>query len=68
MKKLSKYIFISVFLGIASYLLNDLFITNNLYFCGIIGLAILTYYALVAYWEREMARVIAKSIRSFVKL
>ena len=68
MKKLSKYIFISVFLGIASYLLNNLFLTNNLYFCGIIGLAILTYYALVAYWEREMARVIAKSIRSFVKL
>ena len=68
MKKLSKYIFISVFLGIASYLLNNLFLTNNLYFCGIIGLAILTYYALVACWEREMARVIAKSIRSFVKL
>jgi len=68
MKKLSKYIFISVFLGIASYLLNDLFITNNLYFCGIIGLAILTYYALVAYWDREMTRAIAKSIRSFIKL
>jgi lipopolysaccharide exporter len=68
MKKLSKYIFISVFLGIASYLLNHLFLTNNLYFFGIIGLATLVYYALVAYWEREMARVIAKSIRSFVKL
>ncbi len=58
----------SIFLGITSYLLNNLFLTNNLYFIGIIGLATLTYYALVAYWEREMARVIAKSIRSFVKL
>ena len=67
MKKLSKYIYMSIFLGITSYLLNNLFLTNNLYFFGIIGLAILTYYAFVAYWDREMVRVVTQSIRSILK-
>jgi len=68
MKKLSKYIYMSIFLGITSYLLNNLFLTNNLYFIGIIGLATLTYYALVAYWDREMTRVVTQSIRSILKI
>ena len=68
MKKLSKYIFISISLGITCYLLNNLFLTNNLYFIGIIGLALIIYYAFLAYWDREMTSAVTKSIRSFIKL
>ena len=66
MKKLSKYVFISIILGFTLFLLEGFLLLNNLYFFGIIGLAFLFYYASVAYWDKEMTRAVTQSIRSFI--
>ena len=68
MKKLSKYVFISIFIGFSTFLIGELFPVNNIYFISTIFFSFLIYYSLVAYWDREMTIAVAKSIRSFVKI
>ena len=67
MKKLSKPVFISIILILLLFLSEGFFLANNLYFFGIIGLAFLIYYASVAYWDREMTRVVTHTIRYYFK-